>query len=60
MLEDFDGQLKNTKKLRDHLVKKMKAKGHDPEQEVDTTANDSLPDETALVDMILLDIESYG
>jgi sRNA-binding carbon storage regulator CsrA len=59
-LQDFDGQKKHTKKLRDHLAKKMKDKDHDPEQKVDTTANDSLPDETSLVDMILLDIESYG
>jgi hypothetical protein len=59
-LQDFDGQKKHTKKLKDHLEKKMRDKGHKPDEMVDTTANDSLPDETSLVDMILLDIESYG
>jgi hypothetical protein len=60
MLEDFDGQKKHTKKLHDHLEKKIKDKGHNPDQLVDTSTNDSLNDETSVVDMILLDIESYG
>ncbi len=59
-LNDFDGQKRPTKKLREYLIDKIEGEGQDGEVEVDTSANDSLPDTTALVDMILLDVESYG
>jgi len=59
-LGDFDGQQRATKKLRDYMADKITEKGLDPEAMVNTSTNDSLNDETAVVDMILFDIESYG
>ena len=59
-LEEYEGQQRATKKLRDYLSEKIIEADLDPEATVDTTSNDSLTNETALVDMILLDIESYA
>jgi hypothetical protein len=59
-LQTFDGQIKPTKKMKDYLEAKFTEAGIDPRFKVDTTGNDSLPDKTKLVDMILMDIESYA
>jgi len=59
-LVEFDGRIGPTKKLRDYLLDKISGEGHDGEVRVDTTTNDSLNDDTALVDMILHDLDSYG
>lgn len=59
-LQEFQGQKKNTKKMRDFIEKKLRDNGHDPTLTVDTSGNDSLESETEILDLILLDIESYG
>jgi hypothetical protein len=59
-LQEYAGQFRATKKMRDYLSEKIVEKGLDPEEAVDTSGHDNLPNETAVVDMILMDIESYG
>jgi hypothetical protein len=45
--------------LRDHIAKKFEEGGFDGDTLVDTTTNDSLGDNTKLLDMIYMDLESY-
>lgn len=59
-LEDYDGEIRGTKKMREFLSGKLEAEGFDPGELIDTTTNDSLADGTTLIDMLLLDIESYA
>jgi hypothetical protein len=59
-LSEYNGQIKDTKKLRDYLAKKLQEKDLAPDATVNTTAMDSLDDETSVVDMIMLDLESYA
>jgi len=59
-LQEYEGQIRGTKKMREFIVEKLEEAEIDPEQMVDTASNDSLEAETALADVILLDIESYG
>jgi hypothetical protein len=59
-LQEYDGQIRDTKKLRDYVAEKIIDKDLDPNEMVNTTTNDSLSDETSVLDMIMLDIESYG
>lgn len=58
-LEEYDGQLRPTKKLRKYLEGKVKEKGLQ-DVVVDTTdRTDIKPDEWRIVDFILADLESY-
>lgn len=46
--------------LRTFLLTKLTAAGIDGNLKVDTGGNDSLANETALVDLIIADVPSYG
>lgn len=59
-LSNYDGQVRDTKKLRDYLEQCLTDEGLDPEAMVNTTGHDSLGDETPLVEMLMMDLESYG
>jgi hypothetical protein len=56
-LAEYDGQIRDTKKLRDYLTDKL---GDHAEESVDTQGNDSLEDTTGLVDLIVMDLDSYA
>lgn len=58
-LAEFQGQKKPTKKMRDHLTAKLQSLGLDTVQ-VDTHEHQDLKDTTPLVDMILMDLDSYA
>lgn len=59
-LTDYPGQRRSNKALKTYLEGKLQEKGVNPQRMVDTTGNDSLESETALVNMILMDVDSYG
>jgi hypothetical protein len=58
-IQDYDGQVRSTQKMRDFLQAKLEELGLG-EVVVDTSNHDDLVDETPLVDMILLDVDSYA
>lgn len=58
-LDQYQGQKKPTKKMRDHLITKLQALGLDT-VDVDTHDHQDLKDTTPLVDMILMDLDSYA
>jgi hypothetical protein len=59
-LQEYEGQFRATKKMRDYLSEKITEKGLDPEAMVNTIGHDNMGNETPVVDMILMDLESYG
>ncbi len=59
-LQEYQGQVRSTKRMAEFIDEKLRDKEIDPAQLVNATANDSLQDETTVLDMILMDIESYG
>jgi hypothetical protein len=58
-IAEYEGQVRATGKMRDFLQAKLDELGHGDVM-VDTAAHESLVDEVPLVEMILMDIESYG
>ena len=58
-LDEFVGLRKPTKKMKDHLTTKLVALNLGDDK-VNTSAHDDLKNETSLVDMILLDLDSYA
>jgi hypothetical protein len=58
-LEEYEGQVRSTQKMRDYLQGKLDELNVGDVM-VDTTSHDGLPDEVPLVEMILMDIGSYG
>jgi hypothetical protein len=59
-LQEYEGQQRSTKKMREFIEGKLEEMGLDPTTKIETPEHENLPDEMDLVDMILLDIESYG
>ncbi|RPJ55686.1 MAG: hypothetical protein EHM23_25395 [Acidobacteria bacterium] len=60
-LLEYNGRIRDTKKLREYLEQKLSEKeGFDPAAMVNTTGHDNLPNETSVVDMIIMDLDSYG
>lgn len=59
-LQEYEGKIEPTKKMREFIDEKLRDKEVDPQLMVDTASHDGLQDETSLLDMILMDVESYG
>lgn len=47
------------KTLREHLQEKLDVEGHG-ETMVDTSHHHNLPQSTSLIDLVMMDLESYG
>lgn len=59
-LQEYDGQVRPTKKLHDYLEAKIQAKNL-PDEMVDVSQRDDfVGDEVHVVDTILEDLPSYG
>lgn len=59
-LQEYNGRIRDTKRLREYLEAKLVAKGLGEGDTVNTSEMENLGDETSIVDMIILDLDSYG